>query len=146
MPTSAVNKSPSNNSPSSIMQPLTLKLGKLLHPPPTLCSQSARLTIPVASSASPKSLRCDTSGPNSRNPPVYRVYNHGLPSSLSLWPDCASPRTEGPNAPARSKHTIIKFLHLITPRFPPINRSPSSPSLCRFHISSAPPVVMLSFG
>ena len=121
MPTSAVNRFPSNSSPSSRMLPPTTKLAKLLHPLPSLLSQSVRSIIPAASSDFRKSLRCTISGLNSHNPQVCRVYNHGLSSSLSLWPDCATPRTDGPSTSARPK--LTKF-HPIAPRFPSISCSP----------------------
>jgi hypothetical protein len=80
-------------------------LVKPLHPPSNLRSRSVRSTTPTASSVFRRSSRCATSGLNSPNPRAYRVYSLGLLSSLSLWPDCATPKTEGPSAPARSKHT-----------------------------------------
>lgn len=144
MPISAVSQFPSNNSLSSRMLPSTLKPVKLPHP--SLGSQSVRSTIPVASSAFRRSSRCATSGHNSHNPPVCTVYSHGLPSSLSLWSDCAMPRTEGPNTLARPKHTKTNLSPPIVPRFPPINCSSSSLSLPRFQISSVAPGAISSFG
>lgn len=111
MPTSVVNQFPSSNSPSSIMLPHTPKLAKLLHPLSSRCSQSVRSITPVVSSVFRKSSRCATSGPNSHNPPAYRVCNLGPFSSLSSSPGYVTPRTEGPSAPARPEHTKNSAFH-----------------------------------
>lgn len=130
----ATNQFPSKVSLSSRIPPHTPRLVKPLHPLPNPRSRSVRPTTAAASSVSQRSSRCATSGLNSPNPRVYRGYSLGLFSSLSSWPFCATPRTEGPDVLARSKHTKIKPFHFVVPRFPSITRFRSSLSLRRLLI------------
>lgn len=125
-PMFAINHFLSNSSLSSKMPLPTPRLGKPLRPPPNPPSQNVRSITPAASSVFRKSLRCTTSGLNSPNPRVYKVYNHGPSSFSSLWLRCATPRAEGPSGLARPKHTRINLPHFPVPRFPPTDHPPSS--------------------
>lgn len=130
----ATNQFPSKVSLSSRIPPPTPRLVKPPRPLPSPRSQSVRPTTAAASLAFPRSSRCTTSGLNSPNPRVCRGYSLGLFSSLSSWPFCATPRTEGPDVLARPEHTKIKPFHFVVPRFPSINRFRSSLSLRRLLI------------
>ena len=101
---SATNPFSSKSSLSSRTPPPTPTLAKRLRPIQNLRLQNVRSTTATASSVFQRLSRCATSGLKSPNPPVYKAYNHGLLFSFCVWQDCATPRTEGPSAPARPKH------------------------------------------